>query len=50
MSCLLTEFNNGKIQLHNRLVMPPMATANADEQGRMNRDIFQFNRKQSKRL
>ncbi|HAH61170.1 MAG TPA: NADH oxidase, partial [Treponema sp.] len=35
MSYLLTPFDNGKIQLKNRLVMPPMATAKSDAEGRI---------------
>jgi len=35
MSYLLKPFDNGKIKLKNRLVMPPMATAKSDADGRM---------------
>ncbi len=37
---LLTPYENGKLKLKNRLVMPPMATAKADDKGRISNIIL----------
>jgi len=42
MSHLNKELETGKLKLKNRLVMPPMATAKADEDGRINKSILDY--------
>lgn len=48
MPYLLAPFDNGRIQLKNRLIMPPMATAKADNDGRISRDILDYYDEKSK--
>ncbi|WP_326907944.1 NADH:flavin oxidoreductase [Sedimentibacter sp. MB31-C6] len=48
MAYLLKPFNNGKINLKNRLVMPPMATAKAYNDGRISQDILNYYDEKSK--
>lgn len=48
MSYLLTPFSNGKIELNNRLIMPPMATAKADAEGRVTREMIDYYDEKSK--
>ena len=42
MPQLDTPLLHGKLELHNRLVMPPMATALADHDGRVNKDVLDY--------
>jgi len=42
MSKLITPLANSKLKLHNRLVMPPMATAKADENGNITDAILDY--------
>ena len=48
MSYLLKPFDNGKIKLKNRLVMPPMATAKSDADGRVSREVLDYYEEKSK--
>jgi len=48
MSYLLKPFDNGKIKLKNRLVMPPMATAKSDVDGSVSRDVLDYYEEKSK--
>jgi len=48
MSYLNKELETGKLKLKNRLVMPPMATAKADEDGRLNKSILDYYDEKSK--
>ena len=42
MSYLLKQLNNCKLQLNNRLVFPPMATAKSDVDGSVNQEILDY--------
>lgn len=42
MSYLLKQLNNCKLQLNNRLVFPPMATAKSDADGSVNQEILDY--------
>lgn len=42
MSYLLKPLNQGNINLKNRLIMPPMATAKSEEDGRVSKDILDY--------
>lgn len=42
MSYLLKPLQEGKLTLKNRLVMPPMATAKCDEDGKPGKDVFDY--------
>ena len=42
MSYLLKQLNNRKLQLNNRLVFPPMATAKSDADGSVNQEILDY--------
>lgn len=48
MKYLLKPFNNGKINLKNRLILPPMATAKSYINGRINQDILDYYYEKSK--
>lgn len=48
MAYLLKPFDNEKINLKNRLVMPPMATAKAYDDGRVSQDILDYYEEKSK--
>lgn len=48
MSYLNKELKTKKITLKNRLVMPPMATAKADENGKISKDILDYYDEKSK--
>jgi len=47
MSCLLKPLQIGSLTLHNRLVMPPMATSKADADGQVSADILNYYREKS---
>ena len=47
MSYLLKPYENGKIKLKNRLVMPPMATAKSTDDGKITNDILDYYREKS---
>lgn len=42
MKNLLTPLESKKINLHNRLIMPPMATSKAEEDGSINQEILDY--------
>lgn len=42
-----TPLVSGKLHLHNRLVMPPMATAKADDEGKITKEILEYYRDKS---
>jgi NADPH2 dehydrogenase len=42
MGYLNQPLENGKLPLKNRLVMPPMATAKSEADGRINQDILNY--------
>ncbi len=42
MSYLLEPLRKGRLPLKNRLVMPPMATAKADKEGRVGKDLLDY--------
>jgi len=42
MSYLLTPLKNGKLTLKNRLIMPPMATAKCEEDGKPSKALFGY--------
>lgn len=48
MSFLTKSFDNGRIKLKNRLVMPPMATAKADHDGKVSREVLDYYHEKSK--
>ncbi|MHC1719943.1 MAG: NADH:flavin oxidoreductase [Clostridiaceae bacterium] len=48
MSYLTKPFDNGKIKLKNRLVMAPMATSKAEDDGRINKSILDYYEEKSK--
>lgn len=48
MPHLTQPLNEGRLILHNRLVMPPMATAKADEDGKVSRKILDYYDEKSK--
>lgn len=48
MSYLLKMLNIGNLTLKNRLVMPPMATSKADEEGKISKDILDYYDEKSK--
>lgn len=47
MSYLLTPLQAGALSLHNRLVMPPMATAKAEQDGQVSPAVLDFYREKS---
>jgi len=48
MKYLSKPFNNGKINLKNRLIMPPMATAKSETNGRITQDLIDYYDEKSK--
>ncbi len=48
MSYLTKPLDNKRIQLKNRLVMPPMATAKSDDDGRVSKDMLDYYEEKSK--
>jgi len=48
MSYLTKPYDNGKIQLKNRLIMPPMATAKSDDNGLISKDVLDYYDEKSK--
>lgn len=48
MTCLNKALEEGKLILKNRLVMPPMATAKSDIDGRINNDVLSYYDEKSK--
>lgn len=48
MSYLNKPYDNGKVQLKNRLVMPPMATAKSDDDGKVSKDVLDYYEEKSK--
>jgi len=48
MKYLSKPFNNGKINLKNRLIMPPMATAKSETNGRITQDLIDYYNEKSK--
>nr|WP_300093786.1 NADH:flavin oxidoreductase [Sedimentibacter sp.] len=48
MSHLKNTFDNGTIKLKNRLVMPPMATAKAADDGKISREVLDYYDEKSK--
>lgn len=48
MSYLTKAFDNGKIKLKNRLVMPPMATAKANNDGKISKEVIDYYDEKSK--
>ena len=42
MSYLLKPLKNGKLPLKNRLIMPPMATAKCEEDGKPSKALFDY--------
>ncbi|MFA9422181.1 MAG: NADH:flavin oxidoreductase [Sedimentibacter sp.] len=48
MSYLTNSYDNKRIQLKNRLVMPPMATAKADDDGKVSKGILEYYDEKSK--
>ncbi|WP_312338384.1 NADH:flavin oxidoreductase [Anaerospora hongkongensis] len=47
MSYLLEPLQAGTLQLHNRLVMPPMATSKAEADGKVSQDILNYYQEKS---
>lgn len=47
MSYLLKSLNVGDLTLHNRLIMPPMATAKSESDGKVSQEILDFYREKS---
>lgn len=48
MAYLTNNFDNGKLKLKNRLVMPPMATAKATDDGKISSEILDYYDEKSK--
>lgn len=48
MSYLTQPLTQGLLKLHNRLVMPPMATTKADQDGKVTREILEYYNEKSK--
>ena len=48
MSKLLETFEKGNVKLHNRIIMPPMATAKSEKDGKVNQEILDYYEDKSK--
>lgn len=48
MKYLSKPYNNGRINLKNRLIMPPMATAKSETNGRITQDLIDYYDEKSK--